>query len=152
MKLMMVSHNLSIKKESVAQLCSALCDPMDCSLPGYSVHRSFQARIQEWVAISSSRGSSQPMDRTYSSCVSCVGRQILYQLSYHRSPIKNLLDHKKILRDNFIQSFHLMTKENWAPEHGQCHVGILNSSFPDDALYPTPQTPCPGWVLGRRQI
>ena len=37
---------------SVAQLCPALCDPMDCSLPGSAVHEIFQARIPEWVAIS----------------------------------------------------------------------------------------------------
>ena len=43
-----------------------------------SVHRIFQARILEWVAISSSRGSSQPRDWTCVSCVSCIGRQILY--------------------------------------------------------------------------
>ena len=47
-----------------AQLCPSLCDPIDCSLPGSSVHGVFQARILEWVAISSSRGSSQPSDRT----------------------------------------------------------------------------------------
>ena len=40
-----------------AQLCSTLCDPMDCGLPGSSVHGILQARILEWVAISSSRGS-----------------------------------------------------------------------------------------------
>ena len=44
----------------VTQSCLTLCDPMDCSLPGYSVHRILQARILEWVAISFSRGSSQP--------------------------------------------------------------------------------------------
>ena len=43
----------------VTQSCSTLFDPMDCSLPGSFVHRIFQARILEWVAISSSRGSSQ---------------------------------------------------------------------------------------------
>ena len=42
----------------VAQLCPTLCDPMDCSLPGCSIHRIFQARVLEWVAISFSRGSS----------------------------------------------------------------------------------------------
>ena len=42
----------------VAQLCPTLCDPVDCSLPGFSVHEIFQARILEWVAISYSRGSS----------------------------------------------------------------------------------------------
>ena len=56
-----------------------LCDPMDCSLPGSSVHGIFQARILEWVAIFSSRGSSQPKDQTRPSCSSCTGRQILYQ-------------------------------------------------------------------------
>ena len=42
-----------------------LCEPMDCSLPGSSVHGIFQARVLEWVAISFSRGSSQPRDRTW---------------------------------------------------------------------------------------
>ena len=44
----------------VSQSRLTLCDPMDCSLPGSSVHELFQARILEWVAISFSRGSSQP--------------------------------------------------------------------------------------------
>ena len=43
---------------------STLCDPVDCSLPGSSVHGILQARILEWVAISFSRGSSWPRDRT----------------------------------------------------------------------------------------
>ena len=45
-----------------------LCDSMDCSLPGSSAHRSFQARILGWVALSSSRWPSQPRDQRYSSC------------------------------------------------------------------------------------
>ena len=40
------------------QLCLTLCDPMDCSSPGSSVHGIFQTRVLEWVAISYSRGSS----------------------------------------------------------------------------------------------
>ena len=48
----------------VAQLCPTLCNPMDCSLPGSSVHGIFQARVLEWIAISFSRGSSLPRDRT----------------------------------------------------------------------------------------
>ena len=51
-------------ESDVAQLCLTLCDPMDCSLPGPSVHGIFQARVLEWVAISFSRGSSQHRDRT----------------------------------------------------------------------------------------
>ena len=45
---------------------------MDCSLPGFSVHGIFQARILEWIAISFSRGSSLPRDRTWVSCI--IGR------------------------------------------------------------------------------
>ena len=45
-----------IKKVLVAQLCPTLCNPMDCSAPGFSVHGILQARILEWVAIPFSRG------------------------------------------------------------------------------------------------
>ena len=62
----------------VAQSCLTLCNPMDCSLPGSSVHGIFQARILEWVAISFSRGSSRPRDRACISFISCIGRQVLY--------------------------------------------------------------------------
>ena len=48
----------------VAQSCPALCDPMDCGLPGSTLHGILQARVLEWVAISFSRGSSQPRNRT----------------------------------------------------------------------------------------
>ena len=58
------------------QSCPTLCDPLDCSPPGFSVHGISQARILEQVAISSSRGPFWPRDRT---CSSCIGRWILYQ-------------------------------------------------------------------------
>ena len=48
---------------------STLCDPMDCTLPGSSVHRILQAGILEWVAIPFSRGSSQPENQTQVSCI-----------------------------------------------------------------------------------
>ena len=55
-----------LRTESVlaTQSCLTLCDPVDCSPPGSSVHGILQARILEWVAISFSRGSSRPRDRT----------------------------------------------------------------------------------------
>ena len=53
------------------QLCLTLCNPMDCSPPGSSVPGILQARILEWVAIPSSRGSSQHRDRTLVSYTSC---------------------------------------------------------------------------------
>ena len=61
-----------------AQSRPTLCNPMDCSPLDSSVRGIFQARILEWVVISSSRGSSWPRDWTCVSCVSCIGRQILY--------------------------------------------------------------------------
>ena len=51
----------AMKWSEVAQSCLILCNPMDCSLPGSSVHGVFQARVLEWVAISFSRGSSLPI-------------------------------------------------------------------------------------------
>ena len=54
---------------SVTTLCPTLCDLMDYRLPSSSVHGILQARILEWVAISSSRGSSRPRDGT---CISCI--------------------------------------------------------------------------------
>ena len=55
-------HTLWVSE--VAQPCPTLCNPVDCSLPGFSVHGILQARILEWVTISFSRGSSRPRDRT----------------------------------------------------------------------------------------
>ena len=52
--------------------CPTLCDPMDCSPPGSSVHGILQARILEWVAVASCRGPSWPRDFT---CISCVSWQ-----------------------------------------------------------------------------
>ena len=61
-----------------AQSCSTLCDPMDCRLHGI-----LQARILEWVAISSSKGSSQPRDQAQ---VSHVAGGFFYHLSHQGSP------------------------------------------------------------------
>ena len=56
----------------VSHLCPTLCDPLDCSPPGTSIHEIFQERALEWVSISSSRGSSWPKDQTHVSCVSFI--------------------------------------------------------------------------------
>ena len=55
-----------------SQSCPTLCNPMDGSLPGFSIHGIFQARILKWVAISSSMGSSWLRDQTCISCISCI--------------------------------------------------------------------------------
>ena len=72
---MVGSRKVKSEKESeseVAQSCPTLFDPMDCNLPHSSIQALpgiFQARVWEWVAISFSRGSSQPRNRTQVSCI-----------------------------------------------------------------------------------
>ena len=75
---------------SVAQSCLTLCSPMDCSPPGSSTQGIFQVRILQWSAISYSRGSSWPRNRTWVSCTSCIGRQILYHCTHLRCPLTTL--------------------------------------------------------------
>ena len=70
---------MCVRACSVAQPCPTLCDLTDCSPPGSPLHGISQARILEWVAISSSKGYSRPRDWTRVSCTSCTGRQILYR-------------------------------------------------------------------------
>jgi len=65
------------------QLYPTLCDPMDCSLPGFSVSGILQARILGWVAIPSSRGASQTRDQTCISYVSYIGRLVLTTSAIH---------------------------------------------------------------------
>ena len=60
------------------QSCPTLCDPIEGSPPGSSVPGILQARILEWIAMLSSRRSSQLRDRTQVSYVSCIGRWVLY--------------------------------------------------------------------------
>ena len=78
-------------KTSVTPWCLILCDHTDCSLPGSSVLGILQARILEWLAISNSRGSSQPRDQTYVSCI--AGRY--YHLSHQG--LRKDLEHYQIL-------------------------------------------------------
>ena len=63
-------------------------DPMDCSPPGSSVHGISQARILEWAAISFSKASSPPRDWT---CISCIGRWVLYCWATWEVPLLTLL-------------------------------------------------------------
>ena len=68
------------------QSCPTLCDPVDYSLPGSSVHGIFQVRILECLAVPSSRGSSWSRSQTQVSYVSCFGRQALYHWCHLGSP------------------------------------------------------------------
>ena len=67
----------------VAQSCLTLCNPMDCSSPGSSIHGISQARMMEWVAIFFCRGSLWPRDRT---CISYMCRWIIYHCTSWKAP------------------------------------------------------------------
>ena len=76
---------------SVVQLCLTFFSPIDCSPPSFSVHGILQARISKWFAVSYYRGFSQPRDQTCISCVSCIGRQILYYCATWEATILTIL-------------------------------------------------------------
>ena len=88
----------SESESEVAQSCPTLCDPMDCSPPGSSLHGILQARVLEWGAISFSRGSSQPRDRTRFSRIS-GGRSNLWAT---REALKSVLNGTKATRTQMI--------------------------------------------------
>ena len=84
-------RHFNLRKCSVVaellQSCLTLCDLMGYSRPGCSVRGILQARILEWVAMPSSRGSSRPRDETRVFYVSCIGRQILHHQRHLGSPL-----------------------------------------------------------------
>ena len=96
------------------QSCLILCDLVDCSLPGSSVHGILQTRILEWVAMPSFRGSSWPRDQTHTFGVSCTGRQVLHhwgtwdaQLGKSRHPLfhaQNCLGGMKEIQNKLNQT------------------------------------------------
>ena len=127
------------------QLCLTLCNPMGCSPTGSSVHGILQARILEWVAISSSMGSSQPRDQTLISYVSCIGRWVLYHQATGKawkppySPF-NVAVNLKLLKNNIfwkkrkplipqakaieeLRSHHFGVSEVFSRHPTVCHYG-----------------------------
>ena len=74
----MGSFSWCVCASSITKSCWTHCNLMDSGPPGSSVHRTFQARILEWIATSFSRGSTRPRDWIHVSCFSYIGRWILY--------------------------------------------------------------------------
>ena len=92
---------------------------MDCSLSGFSVHGIFQARMPEWVAISSSKGSFLPRHQT---SVSCIGRWILYHCATWEAPCKYIQQVKQknqnktaIFLDSVLLFQHVATGSSLLP-------------------------------------
>ena len=99
-----------------AQSCPTLCNPLDCSLPGSSVHGISQTRIVEWIVISFSRGSFWPRDWT---SVSCIGRRILNQWATWEAQIHSYIipcQFTNIISGSFL-SYVKRSKQKYKPTY-----------------------------------
>ena len=103
----------------VARSCLLLCNPMDCSPPGSSVHRILQARLLEWVAILFSR-SSQSTDQT---CVSCISGRFFTTWATREAPLYYIILYYIILYhigflgikpSTFVQISYFEWQEHWS--------------------------------------
>ena len=99
---------MSCVRTQSLQSCSTLCDPMDCSSPGSFVHGISRARILEWVAISSSRGSFWLKDWTSVSWSSCIGRWVLYFCATWEAHLVSLAFNLLLWLNSPTQSHYLM--------------------------------------------
>ena len=89
-------------ESKVTQSSPTLCDPVDCSPPGSSVHGILQARMLEWGAISFSKGSSWHRDQTHISYVSCIIRQVFLPLAPPGKPLFILSAVKYSTREKWL--------------------------------------------------
>ena len=85
------SVTLSLVYMKSLQPCLTLCDPMDYSPLGFSVHAILQARILKWVSMPFSRGSSTPRDLNHVFYISCIDRWALYHWHHLGSPTLSLI-------------------------------------------------------------
>ena len=119
---------------SVTQLFLALCDPVDCSLPGFPVHGIFQARILEWVAMPSSCGSSQTRDQTWFSCI--AGRFFTAEPPGKVHPLLSCWNRSSVVCSSLLWvTFHGMavlqcvsaTALKWKPCYKHVCTGFVSS-------------------------
>ena len=118
----------------VAQSCPTLCDPMDCSLPGSSVHGILRARILEWVAMPSSRESFQPRDWTW---VSCIEGRLFTIWATREAPL-------------LVKA---LTNPIMGPTPKICMVTYLPIPLSlSPSYFLVPGSSCPGWTGSERQL
>ena len=106
------------------QSCLTLCDPMNCSWQGSSVHGIFQARTLKWISMTSSRVSSWPKDQTYISYLSCIGRRVLYTTStnmvisyYIMNILRHIINGSVWIDFYFSYTFNFYFRENFHYVH-----------------------------------
>ena len=132
----------------VTKSCLTLCDPMDCSPTGSFVYGILQARIQEQVDISFSRGSSQPRDQT---CISCIGRGILYHsLSHQGNPGKRDLVGKRhlcVTTKAWLLKGHMNSSAEAPDTPLQPHQSWLTAHLPISEGNPINLPSVQAWIL-----
>ena len=115
-------------KVSVTQSCPTLCNPMDCSPSGSSVHGILQARILEWLAIPFSRGSFWPKDRTQFSCTAgrfftvWATRETLENICWMKEYCALLLQGKKA----FLQTWSYTSLLSQCSKTAHSHPAVRN--------------------------
>ena len=110
------------------QSCATLCDPVNCSLPGSSVHGIFQARILEWVVISFSRG----VFLTQVSLRLLLCRWILYHWSTGEAPLLTKLDIRYMVTQKLAFHKYLIrvSKEDICVSLATSHLHLISASLP----------------------
>ena len=105
-----------------AQSCLTLCDPMDWSPPGSSVHGILQARILEWGATPSSRGSSQSRNQTCISCIFCMAGKFFTAEPLGKPLFSFLRSHQIVFCSDFtiLHSHQLAGRFPVSPHPSQC--------------------------------
>ena len=119
------SHILRPKEPcggGVGQSCPTLCDPMDCSPPGSSIHGIFQARVLEWAAISFSRDPF-PTQGSNTGPLHC--RQMLYHLSHQGSLCLLTKLHSINISYKYMRKVHIKV-----PVHHCCHLSHSPCQLP----------------------
>ena len=96
--------------------------------PGFSVYGIFQARILECVAISYSRGSAWPKDGTHVSCVSCLGRQILYHWATMDRGARWDIVHKVAKSQTQLKRLGMHAQATWEAPHKNAPHKVMKSS------------------------
>ena len=107
------------------QSCPTLCDPVDCSLTGSSVHVILQARILAWLAMPSCRESSQSRNQTQIPYISCTSKHVFY----HRVPPRKLLQQsaQQILFRPYENSQLKSSRKNSLSENASWHLTQLST-------------------------
>ena len=140
------------------QLCTTLCNPMDRSMPGLSVHGILQARILEWVTLPFSRGSSWLTDRTCVSCSACIAGRFFTTEPLEKP--RNPLQFSSVQSLSCVQLFltpwtaaHLTAHQDSLPVHHQLpEFTQTHVHWVGDAIQPShPKGPKSllklGWLL-----